>query len=181
MVPPPISGTVQRFSYTRWLTSWRTFQSLHGVGSSHWSSPTAWTRAPNSSTARRGSSAWSGGMTRSSVAGPRTGRGGVVGRDVGAVTFSMSAPPRRRLGAVVAAALQWKHDRGLLVAQGHDGLHAGRLAGRPDAEEHPDGHADPEGQGDRPAGDGRRHGRAPPDQQGPAAPHQDDGGPAHDG
>jgi hypothetical protein len=81
-----------------------------------------------------------------------------------AVTFSMSAPPRRRLGAVVAAALQWKHDRGLLVAQGHDGLHAGRLAGRPDAEEHPDGHADPEGQGDRPAGDGRRHGREPPDQ-----------------
>src|SRR5215218_7522632 len=80
MVLPFISGTVQRFSYTRWLTSWRTFQSLHGVGSSHWSSVTALTRAPNSSTARRCSSAWSAAMTRSSMVRPRAGRGGVVGR-----------------------------------------------------------------------------------------------------
>src|SRR5215211_4275484 len=68
----------------------------------------------------------------------------------------------------------------LLVAQGHDRLHAGRLAGRPDAEEHTHGDTDPEGQGDRPAGDGRRHGREPPDQQGPADPEQDADDPAAD-
>src|SRR4029453_9446833 len=128
MVPPPISGTVQRFSYTRWLTSWRTLQSLHGVGSPHWSSPTARTRASNSSTALRCSSPWSTGIGCSFL--PHRRR-------------PPPSPPT--LGAGVAACLHRKL-RMSLVAQGHDRLHAGRLAGRPHAEEHADGHADPEGQ-----------------------------------
>src|SRR4029450_10490262 len=141
MVRPFISGTVQRFSYTRWLTSWRTFQSLPGVGSSHWSPSTARTLAPNSSTALRCSSAWSG------------------------------------IGSLLS---RWALPGTLLVAKGHDRLHAGPLAGRPDTEEPPHGHADPEGQGDRPAGDGRRHGREPPDQQGGRDAEQDPGDTARD-
>src|SRR5215207_3665150 len=135
MVLPPISGTVQRFSYTRWLTSWRTFQSLHGVGSSHWSSPTARTRASNSSTALRCSAAWSAGMLAPLLWVPRGDyRGGCTRLAPLSMWGELASPtaPQERLC----------HGRGrafcppLFVAQGHDRLHAGRLAGRPDAEEH---------------------------------------------
>ena len=53
IVLPPSSGAVQRSSPTTWLTSARTSQSAHGVGSAHWSSPIASTRSRNTSTVRR--------------------------------------------------------------------------------------------------------------------------------